>query len=106
MAIKDLSRIKCHLFMCNGGTCKMNGAEETTAITRQLIKDYGMWDQIHTTKTLCNGRCEDGPIVIVQPENKWYKNIYPDYASTFVLTKIIQKKPVKSHELFCWNKTK
>jgi hypothetical protein len=34
MAIKDLSKIDKHLFLCNGGSCKLLGAEESTAAIR------------------------------------------------------------------------
>jgi NADH:ubiquinone oxidoreductase subunit E len=62
MAIKDITKVKTHLFMCNGGTCKLRGAEESSAAIRAAITESGMDEEIHTTKTLCNGRCKDGPI--------------------------------------------
>jgi (2Fe-2S) ferredoxin len=83
MAIKDLTLIKKHLFLCNGGTCKLNGAEESTAAIRQAISDAGLSDQVHTTKTLCNGRCKDGPIVISQPDGNWFKKVFKENARDF-----------------------
>lgn len=84
MAIKDLIPVQKHLFLCNGGTCKLNGAEEATAVIRQAFCDAGLTDQTHTTKTLCNGRCKDGPIVIGMPEGIWYKQITPENAPRLV----------------------
>lgn len=84
MAIKDLTEIKKHLFFCNGSSCKRLGAEESTDAIRSAIKKQGLHEDIHTSKTLCNGRCDDGPIIIAMPEGKWFKNITPGNAGPFV----------------------
>ena len=96
MAIKDLTQVQRHLFLCNGGTCKQNGSEESSAAIRKAIADAGLNNEIHTTKTLCNGRCKDGPIVISQPEGIWFKqmateNVAP-FVKTFLLDGIIPKQ--------------
>ncbi|MEO6546790.1 MAG: (2Fe-2S) ferredoxin domain-containing protein [Ferruginibacter sp.] len=84
MAIKDLTKIKQHLFLCNGASCKLLGAEETTVAIRLAITACGLSDEIHTTKTLCNGRCKDGPIVISQPDGIWFKKMVSEDAESFV----------------------
>lgn len=84
MAIKDLNQVQIHLFLCNGGTCKKAGAEETTASIRKRIQELGLVGRVHTTKTMCNGRCEDGPIAIAMPSNVWYQKLSPDKAAKFV----------------------
>jgi (2Fe-2S) ferredoxin len=84
MAIKDLTKVKMHLFLCNGGSCKLLGAEESTNAIRSAITDCGLADEVHTTKTLCNGRCKDGPIVILQPEGIWFKGMVQEKAEEFV----------------------
>ena len=84
MAIKDLTKIRKHLFLCNGGSCKLLGAEESTAAVRAAIEECGLTDEIHTTKTFCNGRCKDGPIIISQPDGIWFKKIVKEKAEGFV----------------------
>jgi len=84
MAIKDLTTIKTHLFLCNGGSCKLLGAEESTAAIRDALKETGLSEAVHTTKTLCNGRCKDGPVVISQPAGLWFKQVTKEKAVSFV----------------------
>ena len=84
MAIKDLTEIRTHLFLCNGGSCKLLGAEESTTAIRVAIKEAGLSEEVHTTKTLCNGRCKDGPVVIAQPSGLWFKHLTKDKAASFV----------------------
>lgn len=89
-----------HLFLCNGSACKSKGAEESTKIIRDTIKECGLYEKVHTTKTLCNGRCDDGPVVIVQPEGVWFKEITPETARSFVLQGIVNDEPM--HEKFLY----
>jgi (2Fe-2S) ferredoxin len=103
MAIKDLSKVRRHLFFCNGGSCKNNGAEESTVEIRRIITEQGMDEMIHTTKTLCNGRCNDGPIVIVLPECHYYKGITPELAPHFVEQVLKQDEVWPEQLLYEWN---
>ncbi|GGB55654.1 (2Fe-2S) ferredoxin domain-containing protein [Fictibacillus barbaricus] len=74
----ELSGVSKHVLLCNGASCTKKGAEEVTNAIRQEIKDQGLLKEIHTTKTLCNGRCKEGPTVIVYPDGDWYKEMTPE----------------------------
>jgi (2Fe-2S) ferredoxin len=100
MAIKDLTQVSRHLFLCNGGSCTRKGADQTTAKIRECIKDEGLDPEVHTTKTYCNGRCDDGPVVIVMPEGVWYKNITPEMSKKFVMQQLVKGQPLHEHVLF------
>jgi (2Fe-2S) ferredoxin len=84
MAIKDLDKVKKHVLLCNGGSCKKRGAEAVTDAIRASILEQGLQDEIHTTKTLCNGRCDDGPVVIVLPDCVWFQKMRIEQADQFV----------------------
>ncbi len=84
MAIKELTKIQRHLFLCNGGSCKLSGAEESIVAMRAAIAENNLTEEVHTTKTLCNGRCNDGPIVICLPDGIWFQKIDKSYAASFV----------------------
>jgi (2Fe-2S) ferredoxin len=75
MAIKRLQEISHHLFICNGGSCKQKGAEEGIVEIRSAIRQAGLEASVHTTKTFCNGRCNDGPIVISATDGVWFREI-------------------------------
>jgi (2Fe-2S) ferredoxin len=100
MAIKDLTKVKKHLFICNSGSCNQNGAAETTKTIREEIKKCGLHDQIHTSKTMCNGRCDDGTIVIVMPDNIWYKNVSAKVGKKIVYEHLKNDKPIEDFVLW------
>ena len=84
MAIKDLSPLKTHFFVCNGGSCLAAGADQTILTIRKAIIDEDKSQEIHTTKTLCNGRCEDAPVVIAMPDNLWFRGVTPELGQSLV----------------------
>ena len=102
MAIKNITEVDVHLFMCNGGTCCQKGAEESTRKIREYIADEGLDRTVHTTKTYCNGRCDDGPIVIAMPEGKWFKNVTPQNAKRFVKEYLLVKNGCEKLSLFTY----
>ncbi|PYZ92537.1 ferredoxin [Salipaludibacillus keqinensis] len=75
MTTWDLSRTKNHILICNGGSCSRQGAEELTDSLREEISRRELNTEIHTTKTRCNGRCQDACVVTVYPEGSWYKDL-------------------------------
>lgn len=103
MAIKYLNEIKKHLFLCNGGSCKIAGAELSTNIIRSTIKEIGLAVDIHTTKTLCNGRCNDAPVVISMPDGKWYRKVDPSIAADFTKRLLLNHDCSEEHILFNYN---
>lgn len=102
MAIKDLTQVERHLFLCNGSSCAARGASASTTVLREEVQARGLHERVHTTKTLCNGRCDDGPIVIVQPDGLWYKYVDPVMARRIVADHLEGGRPVETHVLYAW----
>ncbi|MFB5662496.1 ferredoxin [Alteribacillus sp. HJP-4] len=71
----DIENVTTHLFLCHGKSCTKNGADEVTRSVRETIYEYDLTDKIHTTKTMCNGQCSSGPIVISYPQGVWYQKM-------------------------------
>lgn len=84
MATFNFDHLKHHILICNGSTCMRNEAEEVTQSIRQEISQKGLDDMIHTSRTKCNGRCQDTCVVVQYPEGRWYKQFQPSDASAFV----------------------
>ena len=104
MATKDLTKVKKHLILCNGEPCTLKGANNTIEYIRKLIKKCGLHDEVHTTRTLCNGRCDDGAIVIVCPDGIWYKNVDETVADKIVKRHLMKGEIVKENLLYNHNK--
>lgn len=103
MATWDLSKTMHHVLICNGGSCLRRQGEEVTAALREEIALQGADDRIHTTRTRCNGRCEDACVVTVYPEGVWYKDMTPDTARALVREHLLQGKPLQDRKVYSWS---
>jgi (2Fe-2S) ferredoxin len=84
VAAKDLVKVRHHLILCEGEPCSKRGACEITTAIRAEISRLQLDESVHTTRTRCNGRCEDGPIVIVYPEGVWYSDVSVESSAEIV----------------------
>ena len=75
-----MSHFKHHVFFCcnqraPGETCcNSHGASEMQTYAKDRIGALGLngKGQIRINKAGCLGRCDDGPVLVVYPEETWY----------------------------------
>ncbi|WCK55644.1 (2Fe-2S) ferredoxin domain-containing protein [Aneurinibacillus sp. Ricciae_BoGa-3] len=84
MTTWNLQGMKHHLLICNGSSCLKRGGEEVTQVIREQIANLDADAFIHTTRTRCNGRCEDACVVIHYPEGIWYKDMTPEIGKQLI----------------------
>ncbi|MBP0726846.1 (2Fe-2S) ferredoxin domain-containing protein [Bacillus sp. RG28] len=89
---------KYHVLLCNGKSCKLKGAEKVTEVIRETIKECRLEDIVHTTKTLCNGECLHGPVVVLYPNGIWYENVDAEIGD--LLIKQLSKDTIMSKNQF------
>jgi NADH-quinone oxidoreductase subunit F len=58
------------IFICSGTGCVSSGSRKVTARLREELKQQGVEAEICVTG--CHGFCEQGPIMIVEPEGTFY----------------------------------
>jgi (2Fe-2S) ferredoxin len=90
----DLSETQYHILICNGGSCIKKGGNEVVEAIRAEITALNLDRQIHTTRTRCNGRCQDACLVIVYPEGTWFKGITPSLGRKIVRDYLLRHYPM------------
>ena len=81
-----MQKPKYHVFVCtssriNGqqkGYCFSKDAVSIVQSFMEEIENAGLTDEVMVTNTGCFGICSQGPIVVVYPENVWYKEVTVD----------------------------
>lgn len=84
MTTWNLEKTQCHLLICNGSSCLRQQGEEVTQAIREEITRLGADAYIHTTRTRCNGRCQDAAVVVAYPEGLWYQQMTPELGRQLV----------------------
>lgn len=102
LATWDLTEMKHHILLCNGGSCNRAGAEQLTQAVREEITKRGLDPVIHTTRTRCNGRCKDQCVAIVYPQGTWYKNLQSEDAEKLISSIINGKNELAEKVSYQW----
>ena len=97
---KDLTTVTNTVFVCNGGTCKKSNSEKIIQELRCAIKIAGLQKTTHTVKTYCIGQCEDAPVVLVLPNNTYYKKMHLGMVPHLVNDKLKNKVDLPLNVLF------
>jgi (2Fe-2S) ferredoxin len=58
-------------FSCGGSSC----GKELAAGLKEEVKKAGQENRIRVSKTLCLDVCEQGPNVLIYPDNIWFKKM-------------------------------
>ena len=98
MTTWNLTQMQRHLLICNGATCMGAGAEEVTQQIRDEIRVNQLDEQIHTSRTRCNGRCKDKCVVIEYPKGTWYSVQQEETARAIVHESVKEESIIYSME--------
>ncbi|RLG26303.1 NADH-quinone oxidoreductase subunit F [Methanosarcinales archaeon] len=61
--------------ICNGTGCRALGSENVVSAFKKELKDQKLDGKVGLRPIGCPGFCEMGPIVVIQPENIFYKRV-------------------------------
>lgn len=69
-----------HVFCCRNeredghprGCCGAERGEQIATRFKQLMRRHGV-RQVRANKAMCLDRCEHGPVVVIYPEQVWYR---------------------------------
>ncbi|UCG78042.1 MAG: NADH-quinone oxidoreductase subunit NuoF [Nitrospirota bacterium] len=117
----DFERIKQEYLKKSSGrtivlrTCLSTGcrSQKSVAVSEALwssIEKKGLQDKIEIKQTGCHGFCEMGPIMVVEPQNIFYKKVTPDDTDEIiemaangggVIDRLLWKDPVTKETVKC-----
>ncbi|MDY6880863.1 MAG: (2Fe-2S) ferredoxin domain-containing protein [Desulfatiglans sp.] len=80
-----------HIFVCSSfrasgemkGACNKKGSTDLLLYTENEISDRGM--DVLLTSTGCMKQCDNGPVMVIYPENYWYGNVESEEAVDEIL---------------------
>ena len=92
-----------HVFICcnqRSGTercCNNHGATQLLDYMRNEVKALGLTveGKIRINKAGCLGRCEDGPVMVVYPEQRWYTFIDTEDIDNIVAEHLLGEQVVE-----------
>jgi len=87
---------RTHLLVCAGTGCVSCGAFELRRALEEEIKRRGLDREVLVVATGCNGFCERGPILLVQPDGIFYQRLKTSDVPRLVEEHLLKGRPVGS----------
>ncbi len=91
--IKEKS-YRLHLMICAGTGCVSNHSFEVKGALEKEIKKQGLENEVLVVTTGCNGFCERGPLLVVQPGNIFYQQLTVKDVPHLVEEHFLKGRPV------------
>jgi len=87
---------KPSIAVCAGTGCLAHGAMEVAKSFRAEIDKRGLAVKIDFRKTGCQGFCEQGPVVVISPENIFYQHVSSKDAANIIDKTILKGEVIDS----------
>ncbi len=81
--------------VCGGTACVSNHSFEIKKALDEEIKKKGLENEVLVVTTGCNGFCEAGPLLVVKPENIFYRHLTLEDIPHLVEEHFLKGRPVK-----------
>lgn len=79
----------------SSGTCgQAKGSSAVADALKKALKDHKLENKVELRVTGCHGFCQVEPVVIIQPENIFYRDVEPKDAEEIITETIINKKVI------------
>ena len=77
------------------GSCAQKGSREVLMKFAEQMDSQGLMGKVTLAQTSCVGPCFEGPLVSVQPDDTWYKNVGASDVEDIVKGHLINGDPVQ-----------
>lgn len=86
---------RIHLMVCAGTGCVSNNAFGIKAALEREVKKQGLENEVLIVTTGCNGFCERGPLLVVQPGRIFYQQLTEKDIPHLVEEHFLKGRPVQ-----------
>ena len=90
-----MKQYRAHLLICAGTGCVSCGSFKVKEALEKEVRKQNLQDEVLIIATGCNGFCERGPILLVQPEGVFYQQLKVEDVPFLVEEHLLKGRPVK-----------
>ncbi|MBU0599456.1 NADH-quinone oxidoreductase subunit NuoF [bacterium] len=91
-----MKEYRTNIMLCTGTECVAKGSLEIMKALEEEVKKRGLEDKVAVIPTGCDGFCNAGPIMIVQPDGIFYQQVKVEHIPHLVEEHFLKGRPVKS----------
>ena len=75
---QDRAMYSMTITMCSGSGCQASGCVPVQTALAGELQARGLTDSVYVRTTGCHGFCEQGPLMVIEPQNVLYCHIEPE----------------------------
>ena len=83
------------ILVCQGTGCESSKSAKINQALGEEIKRSNLSDTVQVKTTGCHGFCQQGPIVVIEPEGIFYTGVKVEDAPEVVKSSLVEKKPLE-----------
>ncbi len=83
------------ILICRGTGCESSNSAEIQKTLKDNIAEAGLENKLDVKLTGCHGFCQQGPLVIIEPEGTFYRKVKVDDSKEIVESHLKNNKPVE-----------
>jgi len=81
------------LLVCQGTGCVSGGSEQVFSLLKDEIEDSGHAEDILVKRTGCHGFCQQGPLIVIEPEGIFYTKVKTEDMPEIIQSLLTGGKP-------------
>jgi len=89
------SNTRHQILVCQGTGCESSKSARINQALAEEIKRSGLSETVQVKTTGCHGFCQQGPIVVIEPEGIFYTGVKAEDAPEVVKSYFVEKKPLE-----------
>ncbi|MCJ7828810.1 MAG: NAD(P)H-dependent oxidoreductase subunit E, partial [Dehalococcoidia bacterium] len=86
---------ECKILVCQSTGCESSKSDKITQALETQIKQLELSKNVQVKFTGCHGFCQQGPIVIVEPEGVFYTQVKEEDVPEILKSHIVDRKYVE-----------
>ncbi|MCF6159161.1 MAG: NADH-quinone oxidoreductase subunit NuoF [wastewater metagenome] len=93
---KNQEKERVSIVICGGTGCETFGGNDIYDTFHEILKEKGIVDTFQLKKTGCQGFCERGPLVVIQPTNIFYQKVKKADVQKIIDETLINKRVLEN----------
>jgi NADH:ubiquinone oxidoreductase subunit F (NADH-binding)/(2Fe-2S) ferredoxin/Pyruvate/2-oxoacid:ferredoxin oxidoreductase delta subunit len=89
------SNIKKQILVCQGTGCESSKSAKINQALVEELKRSGLSETVQVKTTGCHGFCQQGPIVVIEPDGIFYTGVKAEDAPEVVKSHFVDGKPLE-----------
>lgn len=85
---------KVTILVCQGTGCVSGGSERIYELLKSEIEEMYSEQEIYLKKTGCHGFCQQGPLIVIEPQGLFYTKVQEEDLKSIIESMIGFKEPV------------